>query len=241
MPEGSAPILEVRDLEVRYGPVAVVRGLDLSLNRGEVLGLIGANGAGKSSTLAAIAGTVRPHSGDIQLDGESITDLPIEGRVARGLALVPEGRHIFPSFTVEENLRLGVLGRRDPDGADDALEWVHELFPIIRDFRRRVAGELSGGQQQQLALARALVSGPDVLLLDEPSLGLAPGIAASLIEAIAAIRDEGVSILLVEQRAQSTVGFADRTHVLRGGRMVLTLTPDDAEDVDRMTAAYFGT
>lgn len=241
MPEGSAPILEVRDLEVRYGPVAVVRGLDLSLNRGEVLGLIGANGAGKSSTLAAIAGTVRPHRGDIQLDGESITDLPIEGRVARGLALVPEGRHIFPSFTVEENLRLGVLGRRDPNGADDALEWVYELFPIIRDFRRRVAGELSGGQQQQLALARALVSGPDVLLLDEPSLGLAPGIAASLIEAIAAIRDEGVSILLVEQRAQSTVGFADRTHVLRGGRMVLTLTPDDAEDVDRMTAAYFGT
>jgi branched-chain amino acid transport system ATP-binding protein len=241
MPERSSPVLEVHDLEVRYGPVSVVRGLDLTLNRGEVLGLIGANGAGKSSTLAAIAGTVRPRHGDIRLEGESITDLAIESRVARGLALVPEGRHIFPSFTVEENVRLGVLGRRDRDGAEEALEWVHGLFPIVHDFRRRVAGELSGGQQQQLALARALVSGPDVLLLDEPSLGLAPSVAASLIDALAAIRDRGVSILLVEQRAQSTVAFADRTHVLRGGRMVLTLTPDDAADVDRMTAAYFGT
>jgi len=241
MSDGSVPILEVRDLEVRYGPVAVVRGLDLTLDHGQVLGLIGANGAGKTSTLAAIAGTVRPRSGDIRLRGESIVDLPIESRVGLGLALVPEGRHIFPSFTVEENLRLGLLGRRDDSGANAALELVYTLFPVVRDFRRRVAGELSGGQQQQLALARALVSGPDVLLLDEPSLGLAPTIVANLMEALAAIRDTGVSILLVEQRAQFTVAFADRTHVLRGGRMVLTLTPEEADDVDRMTSAYFGT
>lgn len=241
MLEATSPILEVRDLEVRYGPVAVVRGLELSLHRGEVLGLIGANGAGKSSTLAAIAGTVRPRNGEIRLHGEPITDLPIESRVGRGLALVPEGRHIFPSFTVEENLRLGLLARREDDQADAALDWVHGLFPVVREFGRRMAGELSGGQQQQLALARALVSRPDVLLLDEPSLGLAPTVVASLMEALAAIRDRGVAILLVEQRAQSTVGFADKTHVLRGGRMVLTLTPEDAGDIDRMTAAYFGT
>lgn len=241
MPEPDSPILEVRDLEVRYGPVAVVRGLDLSLNRGEVLGLIGANGAGKSSTLAAIAGTVRPRTGEIRLHGEPITDLPIESRVGRGLALVPEGRHIFPSFTVAENLRLGLLARKGDDGAEAALDWVHDLFPVVREFGRRVAGELSGGQQQQLALARALVSRPEVLLLDEPSLGLAPTIVASLMDALAAIRENGVAILLVEQRAQSTVGFADETHVLRGGRLVLTLGPEDAGDIDRMTAAYFGT
>jgi branched-chain amino acid transport system ATP-binding protein len=241
MPDDGIPVLEVRGLEVRYGPVEVVRGLDLRLERGEVLGLIGANGAGKSSTLAAIAGTVTPARGDIELHGESIADLPIEARVGRGLALVPEGRHIFPSFTVDENMRLGLLGRRDDTGADAILDRVYDLFPIVREFGERVAGQLSGGQQQQLALARALVSEPDVLLLDEPSLGLAPAIVESLMTALASIRETGVSILLVEQRAQYTVGFADRTHVLRGGSIVLSMTPKDAGDVDRMTTAYFGT
>ena len=240
MPEAAPLALEVEGLQVRYGTVVAVHDVSFRLERGAVLGLIGANGAGKSSTLAAISGIVRPLKGEIRLHGDSILDVPIENRAGLGLALVPEGRHIFPSFTVEENLRLGLLGRRDRTGTDSALEGVYALFPVVREFRRRTAGELSGGQQQQVALARALVSDPDVLLLDEPSLGLAPSIVDDITEALSAIRKTGVSILLVEQRAQFTVGFADRTHVLRGGRIVLTLTPDDAHDTERMTAAYFG-
>lgn len=241
MPEDPAPALELDSLEVRYGQVTAVAGVDLTVARGEAVGLIGPNGAGKSTTLAAITGTVRPHGGDVRVGGRSIVDTPIEARTALGVALVPEGRHIFPSFTVEENLRLGLLGRRDPTGTNDSLARVRELFPIVREFRDRAAGELSGGQQQQVAIARALVSEPDLLLLDEPSLGLAPSIVDDMMEALAQIRRSGVSILLVEQRAQMTVAFTERTHVLRNGRIVLDLTPEDADATDRMTAAYFGT
>jgi branched-chain amino acid transport system ATP-binding protein len=186
-------------------------------------------------------GLVPPSRGDIRYRGESIVAVPTERRAALGLALVPEGRHIFPEFSVDENLRLGLLGRRDRDGSEEALEAVFELFPVTREFRRRTAGELSGGQQQQLAIARALVSDPDVLLLDEPSLGLAPRLVESMIEALGEIRRRGVTILLVEQRAQLTVAFADRTYAMRDGRIVLTLTPGDAQDIDRLTSAYFGT
>jgi branched-chain amino acid transport system ATP-binding protein len=206
-----------------------------------VVGLIGPNGAGKSSTLAAVMGLVPPSRGDIRYRGKSIIEVPTEQRAALGLALVPEGRHIFPEFSVDENLRLGLLGRRDREGSDEALETVFELFPVTREFRRRTAGELSGGQQQQLAIARALVSDPDVLLLDEPSLGLAPRLVETMIDALGEIRRRGVTILLVEQRAQLTVAFADRTYAMRDGRIVLTLTPEDAQDIDRLTSAYFGT
>jgi branched-chain amino acid transport system ATP-binding protein len=205
------------------------------------VGLIGPNGAGKSSTLAAVMGLVPPSRGDIRYRGKSIIEVPTEQRAALGLALVPEGRHIFPEFSVDENLRLGLLGRRDREGSNEALETVFELFPITREFRRRTAGELSGGQQQQLAIARALVSDPDVLLLDEPSLGLAPRLVETMIDALGEIRRRGVTILLVEQRAQLTVAFADRTYAMRDGRIVLTLTPEDAQDIDRLTSAYFGT
>jgi branched-chain amino acid transport system ATP-binding protein len=237
MPE---PMLEVDDLEVRYGPVRAVRGVSFSVGRGEVVGLVGPNGAGKSTTLLTVMGDLRPAAGDIRVGRRSITGLPPERIVRAGIALVPEGRHIFADLTVEENLRLGLVGRARRDGLDQDLDWVHGLFPVVREFRARQAGELSGGQQQQLAIARALLSGPELILLDEPSLGLAPTVVETVLEALAEIRRRGVSILLVEQRAQVCVGFADRTYVLNNGEIRMTLTPSDAADTDRMVAAYFG-
>jgi len=233
-----APVLEVDELEVSYGAVAAVRGVSLEVRAGEIVGLIGPNGAGKSTTLHAIMGLVSARGGAIRLEGRSLLGSKPE-RVARsGVALVPEGRRIFAGFTVEENLRLGLAGRSER-GDGDALEEVFDLFPIVREFRRRDAGVLSGGQQQQLAIARALVARPKVLLLDEPSLGLAPKIVDVVFDALAEIRARGLTVLLVEQRAQRTVAFADRTYLMSNGQIRLTLAPADANDTDRMVAAYF--
>jgi branched-chain amino acid transport system ATP-binding protein len=239
MPE---PALGITDLEVRFGAVPAVRNLTLSIEQGEIVGLIGPNGAGKSTTLHAIMGVVPAHKGDIQLSGRSIRGRSPEAVSRAGVALVPEGRRIFAEFTVEENLRLGLVGRggRDGSGREKDLQWVRDLFPVIEEFRSRPAGALSGGQQQQLAIARALVARPDVLLLDEPSLGLAPRLVDLVFEALARIRERGVTVLLVEQRAQRTVAFADRTYVMANAEIRLALTPDDAADTDRMVAAYFG-
>ncbi len=233
--------LELEELEVRYGAVAAVRGLNMRLDRGEIVGLIGPNGAGKSTTLYAIMGLVPPHSGEIRLDGQSIRGRRPELVARAGVALVPEGRRIYANLTVEENLQLGLAGRRTREGADSDIAWVHELFPIVNEFARRAAGTLSGGQQQQLAIARALVARPDVILLDEPSLGLAPQLVDVVFEVLAKIREHGVTVLLVEQRAQRTVAFADRTYVLSSGAITTTFTQTDAGDTDRMVAAYFGT
>jgi branched-chain amino acid transport system ATP-binding protein len=234
----TEPILAVDGLGVRYGPVPAVRGLTLDIRRGEIVGLIGPNGAGKSTTLNAIMGLVPVHEGDIRLAGQSVRGREPE-RVARsGIALVPEGRRIFAELSVEENLRLGLAGRRTRAGAQEDVEQVYELFPIVKEFRSRQAGALSGGQQQQLAIARALVARPDVLLLDEPSLGLAPKIVDIVFEALAEIRRRGLAVLLVEQRAQRTVAFADRTYLIANGEVRLTLTPADAGNTDRMVAAY---
>ena len=234
MPEA---MLVLDALEVRYGAVPAVRGLSLEVGRGEIVGLIGPNGAGKSTTLGAITGLVPVHAGDVRLDGRSIVGRRPEAIARSGLALVPEGRRIFAGFTVEENLRLGLAARRDGDGAG-ALDAVYELFPILGEFRRRSAGALSGGQQQQLAIGRALVADPQLILLDEPSLGLAPKLVDSVFETLARIRELGVTVLLVEQRAQRTVAFADRTHVLANGELRMTLGPGDADDTGRMIAAY---
>jgi branched-chain amino acid transport system ATP-binding protein len=229
-------MLDVRGLEVRYGPVSAVRDLTLRVGKGEIVGLIGPNGAGKSTTLHAITGLVAAHSGDVRLDGESIRGRSPEKVAHAGIALVPEGRRIFADFTVEENLRLGLAARRRRNGS--ALAHAYDLFPILREYRRRQAGVLSGGQQQQLAIGRALVAGPAVLLLDEPSLGLAPTLVDQVFETLEKIRDRGIAILLVEQRAQRTVGLANRTHVLTNGELRMTLGPDDADDTDKMIAAY---
>jgi branched-chain amino acid transport system ATP-binding protein len=232
-------VLVVENLEVRYGAVRAVRGLSLTVEPGEIVGLIGPNGAGKSSTLHAIMGAAPVAAGDVRLAGASLVGRKPEDVARSGIALVPEGRRIFGELSVEENLRLGLAGRRSQVGADDAVERAYELFPIVRDFRRRTAGALSGGQQQQLAIARALVAEPDVLLLDEPSLGLAPRIVDVVFDALAAIRESGLAVLLVEQRAQRTVALADRCHVLSNGELRLTLDRDDAADTEKLVAAYF--
>jgi branched-chain amino acid transport system ATP-binding protein len=231
-------VLELERVEVAYGGVAAVRGVSLSVGNGEIVGLIGPNGAGKSTTLHAVMGLVRLRGGDIRLGGRSLRGKSPEAIARSGIALVPEGRRLFAELTVEENLRLGLAGRSGGNGSDADLAEVAELFPIVREFASRHAGALSGGQQQQLAIARALVARPSILLLDEPSLGLAPTVVDIVFQTLQAIRERGLGVLLVEQRAQRTVALADRTHVLASGQVRLTLTPDDAADTDRMVAAY---
>jgi branched-chain amino acid transport system ATP-binding protein len=236
----AVPALEVDDLEVRYGAVRAVRRVSFRAERGSVVGLIGPNGAGKSTTLRSIMGIVPARTGEVRFAGRSIAGIPSEEIARLGIALVPEGRRIYADFTVDENLRLGLVGRRTSTGSAEDIRWVSDLFPVVREFAQRPAGQLSGGQQQQLAIARALVAGPEVLLLDEPTLGLAPSVVEALFDTLSEIRARGVTIVLVEQRAQLTVAFADRTHVMRNGELVTTLAPGDADDVERITAAYFG-
>ncbi|HEY2372615.1 MAG TPA: ABC transporter ATP-binding protein [Gaiellaceae bacterium] len=229
--------LALEGLNVRYGAVDAVRELSLEVKPGEIVGLIGPNGAGKSSTLHGIMGAAPVVAGDVKLGGRSLVGRRSEDVARAGVALVPEGRRIFAELTVEENLRLGLAARRTAANGH-AFDSAFELFPILREFRRRDAGALSGGQQQQLAIARALVAEPDVLLLDEPSLGLAPRIVDLVFETLATIRERGLAVLLVEQRAQRTVALADRSYVLANGHLRLELGPDDAADTDRLIAAY---
>jgi len=240
MPENGAgpPVLEVDRLDVRYGTVPAVRGLSFAAREGEIVGLIGPNGAGKSTTLHAIMGAVPVDAGDVRVEGRSLRGRAPEAIARSGVALVPEGRRIFAELTVEENLRLGLSGRRTREGAEEAIEEVYGLFPVVREFGRRQAGGLSGGQQQQLAIGRALVAGPDVLLLDEPSLGLAPRVVDVVFDALGEIRRRGITVLLVEQRAQRTVAFADRTYLMANGEVRLTLGPGDADDTEAMVHAY---
>jgi branched-chain amino acid transport system ATP-binding protein len=230
--------LVVEHLDVRYGGVHAVRDLSFEVEPGAIVGLIGANGAGKSSTLHAIMG-VAPATGEVRLGGVSLRGRRPEDVARDGVALVPEGRRIFAELTVEENLRLGLAARRARGDVAAVLRSVYELFPIVEEFGRRQAGALSGGQQQQLAIARALVAEPDVLLLDEPSLGLAPTVVDIVFDALAAIRDRGLGVLLVEQRAQRTVALSDRCHVLANGELRVTLGPENANDTETMVAAYF--
>jgi branched-chain amino acid transport system ATP-binding protein len=229
--------LALEKLTVRYGAVEAVRELSLEVKSGQIVGLIGPNGAGKSSTLHAIMGNAPVTGGDVRLEGRSLLRRRPEDIARRGIALVPEGRRIFGELTVEENLRLGLAARRARANGS-GLAQAYDLFPVLREFRSRHAGALSGGQQQQLAIARALASGPDVLLLDEPSLGLAPKIVDLVFEALTQIRDAGLAVLLVEQRAQRTVALADQSHVIANGQLRLTLGPHDAGDTDRLVSAY---
>jgi branched-chain amino acid transport system ATP-binding protein len=234
----SEATLQVEGLDVRHGGVHAVRGLTLEVDRGEIVGLIGPNGAGKSSTLHGIMGLVRPTGGNVRLRGRSLVGLRPEDISRAGLALVPEGRRIFAELTVEENLRLGLAGRGGRGDGNSDLAAAYDLFPVLARYRRSQAGGLSGGEQQQLAIGRALVARPEVLLLDEPSLGLAPIVVDVVFEVLARIREEGIAILLVEQRAQRTVALADRSHVLSNGELRLTIGPDDAADTEALVSAY---
>lgn len=241
MPEATVEaLLSVRELTVRYGSVTAVHGIDLDVAAGELVAVVGPNGAGKSSTLRAISGLVRPTAGTVTLDGAVISGANPEDVIRRGVALVPEGRNIFTSLTVAENLALGATIRhRSPDLAADR-ERELDRFPILRERYGQPAGLLSGGEQQQLAIARALMSRPRVLLLDEPSLGLSPRLVDLVFETVAHLRQEGLTIVLVEQNATRAVELADRTAVLRTGRLVRIGTAAQLGGGAAMAAEYFG-
>ncbi len=230
--------LAVQGLEVAYGGVVAVRDVSFTVEPGEIVGLIGPNGAGKSTTLHAIMGLVPAREGEIAVGEKSLRGRTPEAVARSGVALVPEGRRLFGELSVEENLRLGLAARASSEGVAEDFAEVYELFPVCAEFKHRHAGALSGGQQQQLAIARAMMAKPSILLLDEPSLGLAPTIVDLVFETLRTIAERGIGVLLVEQRAQRTVALAARTHVLANGELRLTLTPDDAADTDRMVAAY---
>jgi branched-chain amino acid transport system ATP-binding protein len=230
--------LSVEDLHVRYGAVMAVRGLSLRLEAGEVVAVVGPNGAGKSSALLAIAGGASGAtvSGSIAVDDERIERLAPEHRLRRGIALVPQGRRIFARLTVQENLVLSGLVERDRAARDRRIGETHELFPVLRDFAERPAGLLSGGQQQQLAIARALMSAPDFLLLDEPSLGLSPKVAEDVFAVVGALRERGIGVLLVEQNATRAVELATRAFVMTQG--ALRPLPVGVS-ADELRTAYF--
>jgi branched-chain amino acid transport system ATP-binding protein len=231
-------LLEARNVAVAYGDAPAVWDVSLDVGDGELVAVIGPNGAGKTTLVNTIAGLLRARSGTLRFAGADLTAEPAHLVGRHGIALVPEGRRLFAELTVDENLRLGLAARPRGVVTDDEIEEVAQLFPVVQEFRQRPAGALSGGQQQQLAIARALVARPSILLLDEPSLGLAPTVVDLVFSTLTAIAERGIGVLLVEQRAQRTVALAARTHVLANGELRLTLTPDDAADTDRMVAAY---
>lgn len=237
---GPVPLLRVTGLSVRYGAVEAVRGVDLAVGAREIVAIVGPNGAGKTSLLSAIAGIVPPASGRIDFDGKPLARLRLEDVVGRGVALVPEGRHIFATLTVEENLLVGATIRNGAASVGADIARFYETFPILGRRRSQPAGQLSGGEQQQLAIARALLSRPKLLMLDEPSLGLAPVIIDQVYTLIREIRATGVSILLVEQNAERAFSVADRVCVMSGGGFALEGTPAELHRDPNFDAAYFG-
>jgi len=233
------PLLAISGLTVRYGAIQAVRGIDLAIEAGEVVAVLGANGAGKSTTLKAIVGLVA-WGGEIRFDGESLQGRATEQIVRRGMTMVPEGRRVFPSLTVMENLTLGAAAHADGKAAAHNRAEVFELFPILAERRDQRAGTLSGGQQQQLAIARALMSEPRLLLLDEPSLGLAPQIVDSIFELILRLKQRGQTILLVEQNVAAALDIADRAYVLANGAITMSGTAATLRASEQVARAYLG-
>jgi len=230
-------MLEISDLHVSYGPIKAVKGLSLTVNRGEIVSLIGSNGAGKTTTLMTISGTLRPSRGRITFDGEDITGLPSHKILKRGLVLVPEGRRIFPQLTVMENLEMGAFTRR---ASEIEFDQVFELFPVLKERKNQIAGTLSGGEQQMLAIARALMAQPKLIMFDEPSLGLSPLMVTKIFSIIKKINASGVTVLLVEQNAKAALKLSHRGYVIEGGEMRLQGRGEELLNNEELRRAYLG-
>jgi len=231
-------MLEVRGLEVRYGAVQALRGVSLDVRQGEIVSLIGTNGAGKSSTLMAISGIARASAGAIAFEGRDILGRPAHEIVARGLAQVPEGRRVFPRLTVRENLEMGAFLQRG--SIDGDLARVHTLFPVLQERAQQLAGTLSGGEQQMLAIGRALMGRPRLLMMDEPSMGIAPILVARIFEAIRELNTQGLTVLLVEQNARAALRLSSRAFVVENGRTTITGSGRELLHDERIASAYLG-
>ena len=235
----SDTILKINDLRINYGGIEAVKGISFEVPRGEVVTLIGSNGAGKSSTLRAIAGLVKPASGSIEVEGVDITGKDPNFIVSQGIAMSPEGRRIFPDMTVQENLRIGAYLRKD-DITED-LNWVYDLFPRLKERHWQAGGTLSGGEQQMLAVGRALMSRPKILMLDEPSLGLAPIIVRGIFDIIREVNKQGMTVLLVEQNANMALKAAHTGYVPETGRITMSGPGMELLENEQIKAAYLGT
>jgi branched-chain amino acid transport system ATP-binding protein len=233
-------LLEVKDLRAGYGPIEVLKGISLTVEKGEIVTVIGANGAGKSTTLMTISGCTRVRGGSVTFDGAELAAVPAHEIVKRGLVQAPEGRKIFPRLTVLENLEMGAFTRSDKPGIRDDIGRAFQLFPILRDRQRQLGGTLSGGEQQMLAIARALMARPKLLLLDEPSLGLAPMVVLKIFEVIRDLNKDGMSVLLVEQNARQALKLAHRGYVMETGAITAADRADVLLNDKRIQAAYLG-
>lgn len=233
-------MLEVKDLEVYYGAIHAVKGISLRVEDGQIVTLIGSNGAGKSTTLHTISGLIKPRSGNILFDGTDITGTPAHKIVASGLVQVPEGRHVFANMSVMENLDMGAYLRKDKDGIEKDKKKVFALFPRLFERKNQLSGTLSGGEQQMLAMGRALMERPRVLLLDEPSMGLAPLLVKEIFSIIKTINEEGTTVLLVEQNANMALSIADYAYVLETGRITLSGPAADLSASEAVRKAYLG-
>ncbi len=232
-------ILEISGLEVSYGAIVALKGVDLKVNRGEIVTMIGANGAGKSTTMNTVMGLVKCHSGKITYEGKEITNANTKDIVKQGLVLVPEGRQVFPEMSVRENLEMGGY-LSAPKEREERFESVYEMFPKLKERRNQAAGTLSGGEQQMLAVGRALMASPRLILMDEPSLGLAPFLVQEIFELILRIKEGGTSVLLVEQNARMALKISDRAYVLETGKIVMTDTAEKLLESDMVRKAYLG-
>ena len=233
-------MLKIEKLHVAYGPIHALKGIDMEVNEGEIVTLIGSNGAGKSTTLSAITGLVRAQSGSIRFEGNDIANIAPHRIVERGISLSPEGREVFPGLTVHENLRLGAYVRRDKGEISAAYDRVYELFPRLKERVNQIAGTLSGGEQQMLAIGRALMTAPRLLLLDEPSMGLAPNLVLMIFDLIKSINRQGTTILLIEQNANMALSIAHRAYVLETGNIVIEGPARELARDPRVKSAYLG-
>ncbi|GCB50255.1 ABC transporter ATP-binding protein [Streptomyces sp. NL15-2K] len=233
-------LLEVEDLRVSYGKIEAVKGISFSVEAGQVVTLIGTNGAGKTTTLRTLSGLLKPTSGKILFDGKPLNGVAAHKIVALGLAHSPEGRHIFPRLTIAENLQLGAFLRKDKEGIEKDIQRAYDLFPILGERRKQAAGTLSGGEQQMLAMGRALMSQPKLLMLDEPSMGLSPIMMQKIMATISELKSQGTTILLVEQNAQAALSLADQGHVMEVGSIVVSGSGQDLLHDESVRKAYLG-